>query len=791
MGFWKRFSRREQVIHLLVLTLSLGCFGLMCAGERAAVSNEWIRGNIIQHLQVWSGRWNDFKMLTGGTKKPRSKIVIVEIDNSSLAHPSLGRWPWTRNKTEGLFASILLEEPKVLGVDIIFSEESPQLPPEIQEFLKSNRRADLVEEYNVDFQLANYVRDQRDRLVLGWMTEQPCVPAFDDICRQGVVDKSTLARIPPGFERFSVPLETEAESFDARKTSLRSALYTTQNIPLMLRAARYNASIDSTYDLDGIVRRVPMVTVWGGNAYPALALQMASAGENRPLRMNVNRDHQLEALWLGGEKLPLNTLGHASLRSLGPAYTLDYVSALELLKLDDKKMIHVGPSPTEEGRVLKKTSDVLKDAYVFLGISALAVSDFRATPFDPNTPGVEIHANALENILRGDLLHNPAENARGIFWVALLFILLAILQLFIQSRLSSIQNISFVFIWVVFWGVLDAIIFNWQSLDTFGIFFIFQSAALGLFQAGFQYVGEERQRKQIKTAFSYYLSPSMVESLAENPKLLKLGVERRELTLLFADLRDFTKYVEVLPSDLLARFINEFHSVMSAIIFKHGGTVDKYIGDAVMAFWGAPMANPNHATQAARALCEIGNSLHAAKEDFKTKYGFPLEIGAALHTGLVGVGNVGSETFFNYTAIGDNVNLCSRLEGLTKYYRCRMIVSSDTKKQIVETENEKFHFIHLDTVRVKGRQAIVEIHQLSGVAFPEKFLESWRLARHQYEARQWKSAAQSFREASAIWAEHHLNLGHGPSNLLSGRCDDFEKNPPGSEWEGIWSFLEK
>jgi adenylate cyclase len=789
MKFWNRLSRWERITHVMIVSAGIGAYLLVCGGERAWFSQNWLRQILIQKLQARAGQWTDFKNSWGGPLVPKSKIVIVEIDNVSLNHPELGRWPWTREKTEGLFSSILLEEPRVLGVDIIFSEASPELPKGVRGFLKQKQRQDLVDLYDVDQHLADYIREERNKIVLGWMTEQPCVPRFDEICREGVMDPNTLQKIPPGFERYSVPLESEADHFEPQQTTLRSAIYTTQNIPRVLDAARHNASIDAIYDADALIRRVPSVTMWGGSTYPSLALEMAAVGRGEALQVRFNRAHQLVDLHLGNQSIPVNAYGHTVIRPLGPAYTFQYVSALQLLGPDEK--ILVGSSATEGGRELKSRSEIFNDAYVFLGISALALSDFRATHFDPYIPGVEVHANTLENILQNDLISNASQNSQTIWLLALFYLAAAILQLWIHTQLSPRRNLLFVAGWILFWSFLDFALYQWKGFETFGLYFLLQSVALGIAHTTFQYVAEERRRKQIKTAFEHYLSPSMVAALTENPTLLRRGVERKELTLLFADLRNFTETVEALPNETLAKFINEFHSLLSAIIFKHGGTVDKYIGDAVMAFWGAPLPNEQHAQKATRALAEIADELFHTREHFRGLYGFPLEVGAALHTGIAGVGNVGSETFFNYTAIGDNVNLCARLESLTKQYKCRMLMSGETRKQLQNSTEDGFYFLHLDTVRVKGRQARVEVHQFSTVPFPQDFLASWQMAQAAYQSQNWRDAFQHFRQAQQCWAFHYNSEGHGPSILLKDRCQEFTRTPPGPEWDGIWNFLEK
>jgi adenylate cyclase len=304
-----------------------------------------------------------------------------------------------------------------------------------------------------------------------------------------------------------------------------------------------------------------------------------------------------------------------------------------------------------------------------------------------------------------------------------------------------------------------------------------------------KYVLEEKNKKFIKGAFAKYVSPAIIDSIMKDPSKLTVGGEKKDLTIVFSDIRSFTTFSEKMDAKQLATFLNDYLGKMTDIVFDTGGTLDKYIGDAVMAFWGAPLDQPDHAFNACRAAVLMQKKLAEDRPYYKEKYGIDVNIGIGINTGAVNVGNMGSERIFEYTVIGDHVNLASRLEGLTKEYSAGILTTRHTLDQILSAKKELPAHRVLDFVKVKGKKTAVEIIQILDAPIDPKKLEAFEMGRALYQQRRWDDAIQVF----TVTAEQ---LGSGeekdPMSLtMIERCKEFKVNPPEPNWDGSWTMLTK
>jgi adenylate cyclase len=310
-----------------------------------------------------------------------------------------------------------------------------------------------------------------------------------------------------------------------------------------------------------------------------------------------------------------------------------------------------------------------------------------------------------------------------------------------------------------------------------------------LFTFAVKYVLEEKGKKEIRNAFGKYVSPAIIESVMKDPSKLSLGGEKRDMTIVFSDIRSFTTFSEKMDAKMLSTFLNEYLGQMTDIVFETEGTLDKYIGDAVMAFWGAPLEQPKHAVNACKAAIKMQQALTARQPYFLEKYGIEVNVGIGVHTGPVAVGNMGSERIFEYTVIGDHVNLASRIEGLTKDYHSKILTTRSTMDLIGQLNEPLPPHRVLDFVKVKGKKVAVELIQILDIEMPKEGLDTFLNARELYAAQKWDEAIAQF-EISAKTLVINGKEDEMSHEFIE-RCKDFKLNPPDAGWDGAWVMKTK
>jgi adenylate cyclase len=432
----------------------------------------------------------------------------------------------------------------------------------------------------------------------------------------------------------------------------------------------------------------------------------------------------------------------------------------------------------------KLDQGTFKDKIVLVGATAIGIYDLRVTPFDHLFPGIEIHANVIDNIISQDFLVHPN-------WTAILdgfaIVVIGLLLGFVLQRLSAIWGLIVALFLMAAWVVTNYVMFTrgiWINL----VYPVLTAVVVYTGITVFRYMTEEREKKKIKGAFSYYVNPSVVSEMLKNPDMLKLGGEKRIMTVLFSDIRGFTTISEGLDPEVLVHILNQYLTAMTDIVFKYNGLLDKYIGDAIMAVWGAPLSQPDHARLACVTALEMMAELAELRERWKREGGnVPyLDIGIGLNTGPMVVGNMGSESRFDYTVMGDAVNLGSRLEGANKQYGTNIILGEMTYEQI----KNLFYCRELDSVAVKGKAKPAKIYELLGRdgQVPHQSLQMARAFNRglsAYKKRQWDKARRIF---SAILAEYPDDT---PSRLYIERVAELEINPPPDDWNGVFVMKTK
>lgn len=776
-----------QVPVIVVFTFA---FYVMNEGEQGKLHQTFMRDSFFPILRSITGSVTNIKFRARGVQTPKNKIVIVGIDSPSIE--VYGRWPWHRDATARLIEKSFNLGAKVVGLDMVFSEPDIRITKDIADLLTKKGLQDHIMKFETDPVLADTIAKYKDRLVLGWMTETNCQPGYAAIPEEcPITDPRALELFPPGFEKFAFTHQLSMAGFDFQKTPIISAPTLFSNVEIFTQAARHAGYFSAFPDPDGYIRRISLMMLANGKAYPSLALEMARVAQDEELKVEfdpgTNRIKNM-GFAKSGRNIAVSPLGTMEINFRGPAFHYEYISAYDVLK--DENTIEV---PIMNGRIPASAPDkagIFKDAYVLIGLTALGVFDMRAFPFDSNTPGVEGHATILDNLLSGDELITGATSGQGNWMIFLLMTLGAIVFAYFTSKLEAVPALilfiaSFGIVALLDQKVLFANNINWNTS-----FFYLEMMTLFFLTVAAKYVSEERNKKFIRGAFTKYVSPAVVDSILKDPTKLSLGGDKKELTILFSDIRSFTTFSERLDAKQLAKFLNEYLGLMTDIVFKHGGTLDKYIGDAVMAFWGAPLDQPAHANNACKAAAEMLQVLAAHKERFMKDYGIEVNVGIGINSGAVNVGNMGSSTNFSYTVIGDHVNLASRLESLTKYYGAGILTSRFTFEMIQKAGLQPPIHRTLDLVKVKGKKTAVEMIQIFENPVSEDVLKKFEIARSLYSRQKWDEAKAAFAQASEAMTHDPAKL-DGPCEMYMERCDYFKQNPPGDSWDGSWEMTSK
>jgi adenylate cyclase len=588
------------------------------------------------------------------------------------------------------------------------------------------------------------------------------------------------------------------------------------NIPAIDDAKSNTGYFDAIIDNDGTIRRNALLKRDGLSYVESLAFKTFLIDQKLTASAvidmeNVGREESrgrvfksLEALDKEGNsalKIPIDKKGFLQVNYSGPSYMFPYISATDVLS-DGPRMevtemsMNPDTGKWQFGHHSVDKAEFLKDKILVLGATAVGVYDLRVTPYEENFPGVETHANALSNLLveaaraRGEkvpadapgfLRRSPLEETT--MWIYLLvggILLSALLTYF-----GSVAGLGFTVLFLSAIYYVDNYVLFKSGIVVTSLFpvclVIFDFVGL----TSFKYFTEERKKRELKGTFEKYVSPSIVNELLADPENIELGGKKMELTVMFSDVRGFTTISEKLDPRALSDLLNSYLTPMTNLVFANKGTLDKYMGDAIMAFWGAPVHFKDHAKHAARCALQMLVKLKELQAEYRAK-GLPeIDIGIGLNTGDMSVGNMGSDTVRSYTVMGDAVNLGSRLEGINKQYGTRIIVSEFTFNEIKDT----FVCREVDWVKVKGKAQPVRIFELvaEGKISPEKtsvlslFAEGFRL----YHEQKFREAAERFTNALSFDAND------APSQLYVERCEDYLREPPPSDWDGVFTMTSK
>ncbi|MFZ0610298.1 MAG: adenylate/guanylate cyclase domain-containing protein [Xanthobacteraceae bacterium] len=680
-------------------------------------------------------------------------VVIVDIDEDSLK--TIGQWPWPRTIIADLVDRITQSGPAAIGFDVVFAEPdrmSPAIAEQSFQGLDADTRAKLDSLPSNDQILAAAIK--RSRVVVGQAGAATPTPR------------------PPGEAALQTGFAVLGPNPAPYIVTFPGLL---RNVPVIEEAAAGRGLFSIDPEHDGIIRRVPVVMEAQGALVPSLAMEMLRVvTQSGAILVRVN-NAGVQSVAVPGLEVPTDEHGQlwVHFNKHDPAR---FVSAKDVL----------------QGKV---PADRFRGRLVLIGTSAIGLLDLKTTPVEAAMPGVEVHAQILESVLSKSLLVNP-DYAIGAELSLAVLIGLAII---IAAPMLSPTVVVFLGAAVIA-GLIGLSFYLFAENDLLIDFTypLISSWLIYLVLTFVNYFREQKQRQQIRSAFGFYLSPHMVEQLAASPEKLVLGGEERRMTILFSDVRGFTTISEHYKDDPqgLTRLMNRFLTPLTNAIIERKGTIDKYIGDAIMAFWNAPMDDAEqeaNACDAALAMQERALALNAElKREAEANGGryMPLRIGVGLNTGPCVVGNMGSDFRFNYSVLGDTVNFASRLEARTKDYRLPLVVGSRT----AEGAKQKFATMEIDLIQVKGKtqpEAVFAVLGRAEVAQDPRCVELRELNKQmlaRFRKQDWDGALELIagcRKAAAVFEVLGLY------DMYDERIAAYRADPPGSDWDGVYEAESK
>lgn len=748
MNLFERYRKHWLRIGLNVLTVAF--FSLHVAGV--------LQFGFIDELENIA---YDYRLRLAADGSIDDRIVIIDIDERSLA--SEGRWPWPRDKIADLVTNAFDKyDVQLLGFDIAFVEPDESSGLSVLEELASGelRGNEAFKEQlhsmrsglDHDQLLAKALKGRR--VILGYFFNDRVNPG-DSVQKNGMLPAAAF--VEGAFRERNIQFP-ESEGYAA-------------NLPFLQNNSRGAGFLSTVPDNDGLVRRAPMLWEYDGKYYEAFAVAMARAllgvdsveAGYPPDSIAGTAYSGMEWLQVGDRKIPVDEKVQALIPYRGPQGSFPYIPATDIVR-------GVADPALLRGKV------------AIVGTSAKGLVDLRATPLGPAYAGVEVHANLLAGILDNAILENPPYTLGGELVMLVLSglltaFLLPVLTPFMATVTAAALLVVILSANVAIWVYLGLVL----SLAA-GVLMVL---VMFLFNMSYGYFVESRGKRQLAGLFGQYVPPQLVDEMSHDPQAYSLEGESREMTVLFTDVRGFTTISEGLDPRELAQLMNGFLTPMTEVIHGHRGTIDKYMGDAIMCFWGAPVHDAEHARHALQAAMTMVDRLHQLEEIFEAR-GWPkINIGVGLNTGLMSVGNMGSEFRMAYTVLGDAVNLGSRIEGLTKGYGVEVIVSETTREQVPE-----YAYCELDRVRVTGKDRPVTIYEpiqlerdLSSDTVDE--LESYHSALQLYRNQKWDLAESRFVSLMT------RAPGRGLYQLYAERIAHFRKNPPGDGWDGVYTHLTK
>lgn len=686
-------------------------------------------------LDSFDNRIRDSYFIFKGETKTSNNVVIIDIDDSSIKE--FGQWPWSRNILSKIIENLTNSNIAVVGMDIVFAEEDRTSPSLIAKKLGIKKELE-----NYDFEFAQVI--STSPVILGY--------SFN------IEDNNSSKNSP------QIPAIFIEKNKNSDANYLIEAFGTTLNLPILQENSYSSGFFNIIPDESGVIRSVPLLISYNDTLYPSLALEIVRA-LNDTQKVFVNYDENgVSNIQLGDFYIPTDKFGRIFINYRGASKSFQYISAKDIYNNNFK-------AEEIEGKI------------ALLGTSATGLYDLRATPYENVFPGVEVHANVIDNILQGDFLQK-ASYLDGVNIVSI-FVLTFVVFFLVSVTPFLLKP----FVFLLFFSLY--VVFSYYTLFSYGlvlnIVFPMLSIVLAfVFSIIIDFFYNIKQEKAIKNKFASKVSKSVMDDILKNIDKNEFSAKNKEITIFFSDIRGFTQISEQLKAKELIEYLNAYMEPMSTIIIKNQGTIDKFIGDAIMAYWNAPIDVENHADIAVKASLEQLEALDELNRKFVKDKLPTIDIGIGLNTGEVIVGEMGSSLRSDYTVIGDAINLGSRVESLCKYYGSKLNITNFTKDKL----KEKYIFRFLDFVRVKGKNQAVEIWQVigSGEAKDElkNELEDYHKAIDFYKKSKFLDALELFRKLDNPENKTNKNI----YKIYIKRCEEFIQTPP-KDFDGVYEHKNK
>lgn len=708
--------------------------------------------NVQKLLQRIEGILYDARLVATLSEKPRQfdeQVIIIDIDEKSMREQ--GRYPWSRSKVSDLVTK-LMDAGVVVAFDIFFAEPERNA---IEVVLSKNQHLDsqskaqlkqLIGSVNFDQEFAETLGNSE--VVLGFL--------FDDSAQNS-------GQLPDAVIDWSHEQDQLSE--------IATFEHVLGNISILQSAATGAGFINSVPESDGFIRKASLVLNYQGQLYPSLALEAArvyTLADNIEAKSKVSGDATwLQGLSFGSHFIPTNEKGQIFIPYKGRERSFQYISATDVL---NDRVEH----------------DLLDGSVAFIGTSAVGLADLRTTSVGVQYPGVEVHANVFEGLIHPEILPVELDITIALVFTLLLltgFILAMLMTNQGPMRILIISLVSFAlhisFNWYCWWALKI-------SLPLFQVILLITLLTIYYGAAGF--VSENANRKKIKNMFDQYVPPAYIEKMIRSAKGVELKTERKEMSVLFADIRDFTTLSEQFTPEELSDFLKEYLSEATAIIFNNKGTIDKYVGDMIMALWNAPLEDENHAVNAVISAMQLISLTEVLSEQFKEKNWPAIRVGIGISSGEMVVGDMGSTYRKAYTVLGDAVNLGARIESLTKYYGVDILVSSNTFEDITQ------HNVicrKMDRIKVKGKNTAVEIYQPIG--FDADLTDAIKddVLLHEVAIEHYLTG--NFIEAQEMFTQlkQNANLPITIYSILIERIANLIDNVDATNWDGVYTHESK
>ena len=783
-GLLREWWRRKVsfAISLVVTFVALAIYVATFVGERPMPLSDFVHRLELSSL--------DTRYQLRGRTPPDPRIIIVDVDQES--QEVLGRWPFPRVHFAHLLDALREDGARVVAFDMTFSKPDETALPlqDLSSDLAAQQKKghaigpailatieDKEKQYNYDQQVADAIQRFGNVVIGNYFL-------YTKADLAGVSSQS-LDEYANQIVWFPFPQVRPLPSARGEAGRVRVIeLY--ENLNFLPRGAEANAAVFTDavadkkgvgffnvfLDADSVVRRLPLAIPYGRDPNRTNWDFYASL-EVQTVRLYLGLSDEQTVLTYGGSgivgvEFGPNLIVHTDEVSRlmvnyhGPARTYPYVSFANA--------------------ALKKfPGGTFKDKIVLVGASATGIGDLRATPFGGiDFPGTEIHANLIDNILTQQfLVHHAPQVLTDIGFIFLFGIPLGIWLAMVQPRWMVFGfALLLPFAGMVYWGFLHG---WWLNFIVPAVFTLIPNVSL---VALYRVLFEEQEKRRVRGAFQQYVSPEVIRRLLDDPKRVK--PRKTEVTVLFSDIRGFTSISESLDAQELADLLQAYLTEMTRIIFQHRGTLDKYIGDAVMAIWGAPFDQPNHAERSCLGAIDMLSRLAELQADWRAQGKPVLDIGIGINTGVASVGNMGSSLRYGYTAIGDAVNLASRLEGLNKEYGTHILISESTQ---TELHTDKLMLREIDLIRVKGKLKPLTVYEILAPDIAanngRELVELFGTAREAYKRHDWLAAISAFEMVLSRWPDD------GPSRIFLARCVEYMSEAPASDWDGVYVMKHK